>query len=193
MTTLKNSPRITNGINVTALGEIVATIKQQPELGASKFHSESRWDDNRRVTTTVDDFAIGGRELARRHPHRIDTDVPTTMTGNDHGPTPTELSLGALGACVTTTLVTHAAFKDIQLDSLQVRVEGDIDLRGFLGISDEVRVDCHKVRIDVQIVAALPEAQLREFVVSASRFAPVLDLYRRGTEVEIAINSPTAS
>ena len=193
MTTLKDSPRITNGINVTALGQIVTTIQQQPELGASMFRSASRWDDDRRVTTTVDDFAVCGGELTRPHPHRIDTDVPTTMTGTDRGPTPTELSLGALGACIATTLVAHAAFKDIQLDSLQVKVEGDIDLRGFLGISDEVQVSCHMVRIDIQIEAALPEAQLREFVVSANRFAPVLDLYRRGTEVEIAINSPTAS
>jgi uncharacterized OsmC-like protein len=55
------------------------------------------------------------------------------------GPTVCEGCVGALAACLTQTMVAHDTSKGIQLDSIKIDVEGDVDMRGFSGISNVVR------------------------------------------------------
>ena len=77
-----------------------------------------------------------------------------------------DLLLGALAACAQITCQMVAAAMEIKTDRIEVTVEGDLDLRGTLGISKDVPVGFENIRLhfDVAAPAATPEqmAALRE-------------------------------
>ena len=64
----------------------------------------------------------------------LDADEPPVLLGEDRGPNPVEYALSALSACMTTALVYHAAAKGYELEEVESRWEGDLNLKGFLGI-----------------------------------------------------------
>src|SRR5580704_5659075 len=70
-----------------------------------------------------------------------------------------DLLLGALAACAQITCQMVAAAMGIATDRIEVTVEGDMDLRGTLGISKEVPVGFEGIRLHFDIVApqATPE------------------------------------
>jgi uncharacterized OsmC-like protein len=69
----------------------------------------------------------------------FDLDEPPVLLGQNLGSNPVEYLLVALSGCLTTAMVAHASAKGIDLKGVESRYEGDIDLRGFLGISPEVK------------------------------------------------------
>ena len=76
---------------------------------------------------------------------------------------------------MTTSLVYHAAAKGIKLNAVEARLEGDIDLRGFLGISDDVRRGYNNIRMYYKIDADVPDDQLEELVQMGTKYSPVFD------------------
>ena len=64
-----------------------------------------------------------------------------------------DMLLGALGACAQITCQMVAAAMGIATQRIEVTVEGDLDLRGTLGISKEVPVGFEKIRVQFDIDA----------------------------------------
>ena len=89
--------------------------------------------------------------------------------------------LHALAACLTTSLVYHAAAQGIQIDEVESRLEGDLDLHGFLGLKDDVRKGYQDIRVSFRIKADATEEQLRELC----RMSPVLDIVSNPVPVSI--------
>ena len=109
--------------------------------------------------------------------------------GKDIGPNPVEFTLTALAACVTTALVYHAAAKGIKLNAVESRLEGDIDLRGFLGISDEVRRGYDNIRIYCKIDADVPDEQLEELVQMGCKYSAVFDTFTNPVNVTAQLDN----
>ena len=183
MHTSQAPQRILNGIDLGALQETIATVGERPELGATTFRAESHWVDSRRIATTIDSFSAGGGEHRRPAPHELLSDLPEALGGTDQGPSPLEVALAALGSCVATTLVVHAAAKGVPLRAASVKLSGELDLRGFLNLA-EVRTGYERLKLDITLDADLTDEEIASFVQSGLRFSPVLDLLRHGTEIE---------
>jgi uncharacterized OsmC-like protein len=177
-------PDIINGIDRDALSKTISTIAANPDLGGATFRSASHWIDNRHVTTVIDQFSAAGGAHHRAARHQIDTDLPGPLMGTDVGPSPLEVALSALGSCVATTVAVHAAAKGIELGKVEVTIAGKLDLRGFLNLAD-VRTGYQRLDLKVTLQSGLAEEDVAQFVESATRFSPVLDLFRRGTEVAV--------
>ena len=79
----------------------------------------------------------------------------------------------ALSGCITTTLVAYASAKKIPLKGVESRFEGDIDLRGFLHISEEVPVGFQEIRVYFKIDADISDAEKEELVRLGEKFSPV--------------------
>jgi uncharacterized OsmC-like protein len=73
-----------------------------------------------------------------------------------------DLLLGALAACAQITCQMVAAAMGIPTQSIQVTVDGDMDLRGTLGISKDVPVGFETIRVNFDVTAptATPEQLL---------------------------------
>lgn len=180
-------PKIINGVNVDKLFGVIDAIKKQPVIAKFKFSAKNRWLNGGHNRTTIDDF-FGACE-----PHRhqksfvLDADEPAVLLGEDHGANPVEYALTALAACVTTAMVYHAAARGIQLEEVESTLEGDLDIQGLLGISDQVRNGYEGVRITFKIKADVPDEQLEEIVKLGPTYSPVYDIFTNKVPVTVRL------
>ena len=85
---------------------------------------------------------------------------------------------------MTTTMVYHAAVRGIKLDEVESKLEGDLDLRGFFAISDEVRPGYEEIRVKFKVKTDLENLEtLKELI----RLSPVYDVVSNGTNVDVQI------
>jgi len=85
---------------------------------------------------------------------------------------------------MTTTMVYHAAVRGIKLEEVESALEGDLDLRGFFGISDKVRPGYQQIRVNF-IAKADPEHI--ETLKELTRLSPVYDVVSNGTKVGVQV------
>jgi len=145
--TVKNAP--VNGLDLEALGEVVEAIEKDSSKGVVIFDVTTRWKGQTRSETTVDGFTIAGERINRSH--KIVADEPHELLGADGAPNPQELLMAAFNACITVGYVAGAALKGINLESLEIKTKGQLDLRGFLGLSDEVIPGYESIAYEVKI------------------------------------------
>ena len=96
--------------------------------------------------------------------------------------------LAALSGCLTTSLVAHAAAKGISVQKVHSRYEGDLDLQGFLGLSEEVPVGFQNIRVYFEIEADLPEAEKEELIKMAQKYSPVFNTITKTTPVSVQLD-----
>jgi hypothetical protein len=73
---------------------------------------------------------------------------------------------------VTSTLIYHAAARGIVIEEVESKVEGDIDLRGFLGTDKSVRNGFQNIRMSFDICADLSDQELQELAKLGPTFSP---------------------
>lgn len=93
----------------------------------------------------------------------------------------------ALAACVTTSIVYHAAAKGIVIRAMESRLEGDIDLQGFLGLRDDIARGFQEIRMVVGIDADAPPEKLEEIVRLGPSYSPVYDTLARAAPVSVGL------
>jgi uncharacterized OsmC-like protein len=138
-----------NGLDLPALGEVVEAIEKDASQAAVGFAVTTRWTGQTRSETVVDHFTMGGERIARSH--KIVADEPCQLLGQDSAPNPQELLMAAFNACITVGYVAGAALKGITLETLEIRTTGELDLRGFLGLSDTVAPGYEAIDYEVRI------------------------------------------
>ena len=104
-----------------------------PQLGLSRKH-QNEWQDGGHNRSTIHGFSGAGTNFVHAVKFELDADEPAILLGQDQGPSAGEYLLHALAACVTTAIVYHAAARGIAIDEIESSIDGDVDLRGFLGI-----------------------------------------------------------
>jgi uncharacterized OsmC-like protein len=188
MTSKQSSPEVddgmVNGIHMETLLGTVNAIEQEPDLGASKFRASNVWLGGNRNRSTITGFYGAKQEIAHKQKFVLDADEPPILAGNDDGANPVEHLLNALAACVTTSMVAHAAVRGIQIQALESELEGDIDLRGFLGLADDVAKGFTDIRIKFKVKA---DVQNLERLKELTAFSPVLNTITEGATVDIQV------
>jgi uncharacterized OsmC-like protein len=176
-------PRI-NGVDLNSLMETVKAIKAEPELGACKFRARNTWLGGNHNRSTVTGFYGAKQEVDHKQTFTMDADEPAMLAGNDEGANPVEHLLHSLASCLTTSMVAHAAVRGIEIEELESELEGDIDLRGFLGLATDAPKGYTDIRVTFR-VKARPEdaARLREL----AYYSPVFNTITRGANVEVSV------
>lgn len=177
-----------NGVDVDRLFETIDAIKQMPRLADFKFRLRNRWVNGGLNRSSIKNFYGTGKENQRQEPFVLDADEPPVLLGEDAAPNPVEYLLHALVACVTTSLVYHAAAKGIKLKEVETKVEGEIDLHGFLGLDANVRRGYKNIQIKFRIKADVPDEQLEELCRLGPTYSPVFDSITRGVNVDVGLD-----
>ncbi len=138
-----------NGLDLKALGEVVEAIEKDASQAKAAFEVTTRWAGQTRTESLVEGFTLGGERVSRTH--KIVADEPFELLGGDSAPNPQELLMAAFNACITVGYVAGASLKGITLDSLEIRTRGELDLRGFLGLSDSVPPGYEEIQYEVRI------------------------------------------
>jgi len=185
-TATKLAPTICNGVDVTALFDTIDAVKSDPAIADFTFRATNRWMGGGRNRSTIQGFYGAKREDATRaRPFTMDADEPPVLLGEDSAANPVEFVLHALAACMTTTMAYHAAARGIEIGAIESRLEGDLDLRGFLGISNETRKGYHCMRVGFRVQSSANQETLREL----TKFSPVYDLVSSSLPVQVTIET----
>jgi uncharacterized OsmC-like protein len=129
-------PKVVNGVNVDDLMTLVEGVKGDAAKGKTHWQVRSAWQGQTRSRAYVDGFTIGGQQVPRRF--SFDIDEPCELGGSNRFANPQEHLLAALNACMMVGYVAQCAVRGITLEKLEIQTDGDIDLRGFLGIDSAV-------------------------------------------------------
>jgi putative redox protein len=141
--------------------------------------------EHARITlTATGELLEGVRCAVAARDHRLELDEPPFLGGTDAGPNPVEAVLAALGACQAITYRVWAALLDVRLDEVRFETEGDIDLRGFLGLDEGTRPGLGRVRHRIVLGGPEPEERYRELARAVDLHCPVLDIVGNGVPVE---------
>jgi uncharacterized OsmC-like protein len=180
--------KIVNGISVTALFNTIDAVKDNPAIAEFEFRAENAWHNGGHNRTAIKDFS-GALEL---HKHGedfvLDADEHPVLLGTDKGPNPVEYALTALAGCVTTTIVYHAAAKGIDIRGVKSRLEGSLDLRGFLGLSQEVPVGFREIRMYITIDADISDKEKAELIGIGQQLSPVFNTITNVTSISVQLD-----
>jgi uncharacterized OsmC-like protein len=185
MATAQKVPKIINGIPVDDLFATIDAIKGTPAIAKFKFRVQNQWLDASQTRSTVDTFYGAGQEISRPRPFVLETDEHPVLLGKDTAANPGEYLLHALAACLTTSIVSHAAARGIEIEEVESSLEGDVDLRGFLGLDEKVRQGYQGIQVSFKIKANVPDEQLQEIVQLGRRHSPVFDSLTHGVPVSV--------
>ncbi len=120
--------------------------------------------------------------------HKLTVDEPKDLGGQDTGPNPVELILGALGSCQEITYRAYATALGIPLDEVSVTLDGDIDLRGFFGVDDSVRPGYGAIKGTVHLTSTASEADLEMLRGAVNAHCPVLDMLVNPVPIDLRLD-----
>ena len=176
-----------NGVDVDTLFATLDAVRQQPEIARFQFRSAHRWVSGTHSKGTINGFYGAGQELLHERATVIDADHPAVLVGADNAPTPAELLLNALGACLMSGLANIAAARGIDLDEVTATVEGDINLLGILGLDAEVRNGYEAIRVVFHVKGDAQAEKLAALVEQSRRRSAVFDVVTNGVPVSIDV------
>ena len=189
MTTTENAVR--NGVDVPTLFATLDAVKATPQLAQFQFRASNDWVSGTHNRSVIQGFYGAGQEdTSRPEPFTYDADHPAVLVGSNQGPTPVEFLLHAIAACLTAGVANIAAARGITLRRVSSTVEGDIDLLGILGLSDEVRNGYRQIRVRFEVEGDAPREELVALVQRSRNRSAVYDVLANGTDVQIDVSTP---
>lgn len=174
-----------NGVNVTELFNTIDAIKADSRIADFNFRAKNKWVNGSMNVTTVDDYDGALQQFSRETPFVLQKDEPEVLLGTDKSASPVEYLLAALAGCMTTSLVYHAAARGIQITEVESSYEGNVDLRGFLGLDEKIRNGYRSIKVAFKVKGNATEEQLRELVEVAQQRSPMFDVISNGVPVTI--------
>ena len=177
--------KIINGVDVTTMMHTMDAVKADPTVAKFRFHLHNQWLEGGHNRSTMNEFYGAGQTQQRAKPFEMHVDEPVVLLGRDQAPNPAEYLLTALAACVASALVYHAAARGIAIEEVESQVEGDVDVRGFLGLDENVRRGFQNIRMTLAIHADVTDEQLQELASLGTGFSPVFDSVTNGVPVTV--------
>jgi uncharacterized OsmC-like protein len=181
-----------NGVDTPKLFATVNAVKAQPELAKFQFRATNQWLKGTHSRSRIETFSGAGTEHRHTGDVQFDADHPAVLVGADHAPTPVEFLLHAIAACITSGIGNIAAARGVTLTEVESTVEGDIDLRGILGLSDQVRNGYQQMRVHFRVKGDASPEKLQQIVAQAQARSAVFDVLTNGTVVDITADCTTA-
>jgi uncharacterized OsmC-like protein len=177
-----------NGVDVDRLFDTIEAIKGVSDIAKFKFRVKNQWINGGHNRTTITDFFGAQQDHNHVQEFVLDEDEHQVLLGEDRGPNPVEYLLTGLIGCLTSALVYHAAAKGIEIRGIESRVEGNIDLRGFLGLSKDVQVGYENIRVYFKIDADVSEEQKEDLIEMARKYSPVFNTVSNPTPVSVKLD-----
>lgn len=157
-----------------------AAFTAEPGQALATFSVRSQLGDGVNSEVSVRQFTVG-------------VDEPESLGGSDTAPNPVEYILAALGSCQEITYRLYADALGIPVDSVSVKLDGDIDLRGFFNVDKSVRPGYQGIVAEVTIDSPASEEDLARLKQAVDAHCPVLDILQNPTPVRLDLRRAPAS
>jgi uncharacterized OsmC-like protein len=178
---------VDNGVNVEFLLSAREILTAQPEGADFKWRVANTWVNGTHSRSTVQNFYGLGNEQSHRAEFSLDGDHPEVFSSEDQGPTPVEVLLVSLASCLTAGVAAVAQNREIQLRSVTATLEGDMDVRGILGMDPEIRNGFNKIRVSYKIDADASPEDIKALVAQSQKRSAVYDIVTNPTRVLVEV------
>jgi uncharacterized OsmC-like protein len=182
------SPRETtvrNSISTAALSEFVNEVRAQPEEAALGYGVQVTWESGARSQAAAKTMTIGPHRVSRSFSWKVDE--PRQLLGTNHAANPQEYLLSGLGACIVMSFIAGASARGIQIETLSVDVEADLDLRGFLGLESNKPTGLSHIRYHIAVSGDATPEQFEELRRHALARSPNANTIRDGVPMDGAL------
>lgn len=176
-----------NGVDTEALMGARGAFEQTPTAAAFTFRSDCSWIEGTYSTNSLDGFFGLGQKHERKQTYRIESDHPEIFHAGDRAPSPPEIVLAALASCLTGGVASVAQHRGIQLNAVRVIVEGDIDVRGILGMDPDIRKGFAAIRASFKIDADASHDDIAALVAQSQKRSAVFDILTNPTNVAVSV------
>jgi len=167
-----------------ALKEIIvetqASLRADAANAKAVFSVDSRQVENLRSEARIRQFALT-------------VDEPPTLGGSDAGPNPVELVLAALATCQAIAYRAYATALGVPLDSVSVKPDGVLDLRGFFAVDEQVRSGFTGRAGNGELKSSASREELAKLKEVVDAHCPVLDILRAPVPVELELAAVPAA
>lgn len=149
-----------NDVDLDAVGSLVQAIQDDPAKARTTWAAHVTWTGAFASSSRVRDFAA------------TPSDEPATLGGADAAPNPVEQLLAALGNCLAVGYAANASVAGVELRDLRIDLQGDVDLRVFLGLADG-HAGFDAISATVHIDSEAPREQLEQLHAKVLDSSPV--------------------
>jgi len=182
--TAEKLDHVVNGVDTARIVELATDMVQDENYGKFRFRADNGWINGSRSRTSIKNFYAGNDEQTERaQTLTVDADQPVFLAGENTAPNAVEHYLNSLVSCINTTVVAHASVQGILIEALDISAEGEMDARGFFGVSDDVNRGYNKVNVDIRARTSADETTLRKLI----GYSPVYEMVSRAIPVEVNI------
>lgn len=175
-----------NGVDVPTFIATLGAVDKQREIARFTFRANGQWLSGTHSRVKFKNFFGACAENEHNQTYMIEGDHPEVLCGTDNAPTPAELLLGALSACLTAGIGNIASMRQVKLESVEVMIEGDIDLNGILGIDPQTRNGFQSVRVLIAIKGDADDETLEKIVHQSVARSAVFDVMTNGVPVAVS-------
>ena len=187
MTTTTAKPKANNGVNVDALLGAREALSKAPEAAKFNWRASCKWVNGTHSQSSVQGFYGLGQEQKHRTEFKFDADHPEIFASEDKGATPVELVLVGLASCLTAGVAAVAQNRNIQLRSVEAKLEGSMDIQGILGIDKDVRNGYDDITVTFDIDADAPRKDIEALVAQSQKRSAVYDIITNPTNVTVHV------
>jgi uncharacterized OsmC-like protein len=178
---------VDNGVNVEALLGAREALSQAPEAAQFKWRAECKWVNGTHSQTSVKGFFGLGGEQSHKTTFTFEADHPEIFASEDNGATPVEMVLAGLASCLTAGVAAVAQNREIQLKSVSATLEGDMDVRGILGMDSDVRNGFSGITVTYKIDADASPEDIKALVAQSQKRSAVYDIIANPTNVRVEV------
>jgi len=188
-TETRREPKPLNGVDTPTLFATINAVADQPELAKFQWRASSRWVRGTHSRSKFEKFTGAGADHVHTTEVLYDMDHPKVLVGADNGPTPVEFLMISLAGCITSGIGNIAAARGVELTEVESTVEGDMNLLGILGLSDDVRNGYEKLTVTFNIKGDAPAEKLEQIVEQARARSAVYDVLSNGVPIDLRCNA----
>ncbi|HVS66679.1 MAG TPA: OsmC family protein [Thermoanaerobaculia bacterium] len=179
--------KVDNGVNVEALLGAREALSEAPEGAKFNWRASCKWVNGTHSRSNVAGFFGLGGEQSHKTEFSFDADHPEVFASEDNGATPVEYVLVGLASCLTAGVAAVAQNRNIQLNSVEAKLEGAMDILGILGADSDVRNGFNDVKVTFHIDADAPRKDIEALVAQSQKRSAVFDILTNPTNVTVAV------
>lgn len=180
--------KVDNGVNVEALLAAREALEAAPEGAKFNWRATCKWVNGTHSHSSVEGFHGLGEEQKHKAEYSFEADHPEVFASEDNGATPVEFVLVGLASCLTAGVASVAQNREIQLRSVEAKLEGAMDILGILGADSDVRNGFDDIKVTFDIDADASKEDIEALVTQSQKRSAVFDIVTNPTNVNVVVN-----
>tara|TARA_B110001450_G_scaffold235073_1_gene239503 strand:- start:6698 stop:7234 length:537 start_codon:yes stop_codon:yes gene_type:complete len=159
-----------NNINISGLSEFANEIRERNIESKATYGVKLNWESGTKTTVSTKNMILGEHKIIRDFNFTIDE--PTQLLGVNSAPNPAEYMLGGLAGCMAVTFMAGATAMNIEIDKLELEIDGELDLMGFLGLNDNSTVGFPELKFIFNVKGNGTQEQYNTLLERVSKHSP---------------------